>query len=102
MDEEFFFQFQKVFFKKKKKKKYFSGQKKLFENEKKIPNSKKNIPRMNFFNKINNIVKIINILYFSIFDCRKKRLLFKKYFFIVFYCNILIIFKKFIVRFSAP
>jgi hypothetical protein len=92
LDEEFFFHFQKVFFKNKKKKKYFSGQKNFLKIKKKIPNSKKNNPRMNFFNKINNIVKIINILYFSIFDCRKKRLLFKKYFFIVFYCNILIIF----------
>ncbi len=70
--------------------------------KKKIPNSKKNIPRMNFFNKKYNIVKSINILYFYIFDCRKKRLLFKKYFFIVIYCYILIIFKKIIVEISAP
>ena len=57
---------------------------------------------MNFFNKKCNIVKLINILYFSKFDCRKFRLFNKKYFFIVFYCNISIIFKKLIVGFSAP
>ena len=68
---------------------YFFKPKKLFENEKKIPNSKKNIPRMNFFNKKNNIVKIFNILYFYIYDCRNFRLLFQIFIFIVIYCNII-------------
>lgn len=85
-----FFAFSKSFFWPENFFFYFLKPKKLFENEKKIPNSKKNIPRMSFFNKKNNIVKTNNILYFYIFDCRKFRLLFKKYFFIVIYCNLII------------